>query len=265
MKKALFLRYGIVAYIIFLATFCYAIGFVSSLWVPKHIDSVPRSPLGYAMMVNAALLTLFAVQHSVMARPAFKTWWTKIIPEPIERSTYVLLASLCLVVLFEYWEPMGGIVWQVESGSVQIFLKAICLFGFAIVLISTFLINHFDLFGLRQAWFSFIGKKYEPLPFRTPFIYKHVRHPLYLGFMVAFWSTPTMTIAHLFFAIMTTAYMLIAIQFEESDLIRQFGARYSDYKNHAPMIIPFVNVSKRANTGESSAVDQRCNAVRNGK
>ena len=252
MKKALFLLYGVVAYIIFFATFCYAIGFVSTIWVPKHIDSVPQSPLGYALMVNAALLTLFALQHSIMARPAFKRWWTKIVPEPIERSTYVLLASLFLILLFEFWQPMGGVIWQVESAPVQLFLKALCLFGFGIVLVSTFLINHFDLFGLRQVWYYFIGKDYEPLPFKTSFFYNYVRHPLYLGFMIAFWSTPTMTVAHLFFAIMTTAYMLTAIQFEENDLIKQFGAKYREYKKSAPMIIPFVKISKKANIDEAS-------------
>ena len=152
MKKALFLLYGVVAYIIFFATFCYAIGFVSTILVPKHIDSVPQSPLGYALIVNAALLTLFALQHSIMARPAFKRWWTKIVPEPIERSTYVLLASLCLILLFEYWQPMGGVIWQVESELMQLLLKALCLVGFGIVLVSTFLISHFHLFGVSQGF-----------------------------------------------------------------------------------------------------------------
>lgn len=256
-KSALFLLYGLVAYIIFFATFCYAVGFVSSILVPKHIDSLPQSPLGYALIVNAALLTLFALQHSVMARPAFKRWWTKIVPEPIERSTYVLLASLCLILLFKYWQPIGGIIWKVEAEPLQILLKAICLFGFGIVLISTFLINHFDLFGLRQVWYYFIGEKYQALPFRTPFFYKYVRHPLYLGFIIAFWSTPTMTIAHLFFAVMTTAYMLTAIQFEEKDLIKEFGARYKDYKKSAPMIIPFVKISKNIDAETASPAENR--------
>ena len=239
MKKTLFLLYGVVSYVIFFATFCYAVGFVSSLLVPKHIDSVPDSPLGSALLIDAALLALFALQHSIMARPAFKKWWTKFVPEPIERSTYVLLASLCLILLFWYWQPLGGVVWQVESEQAQLILKSLCLFGFGFVLIATFLINHFDLFGLRQVWLYFIGKKYESLPFRTPLFYKYVRHPLYLGFMIAFWSTPTMTVAHLFFAVMTTGYMLIAIQFEENDLVKHFGTTYSDYKRSASMLIPF--------------------------
>jgi protein-S-isoprenylcysteine O-methyltransferase Ste14 len=255
MKKTLFLFYGIVSYIIFFATFCYAVGFVSTLLVPKHIDSIPQSPLSYALMVNAGLLTLFALQHSIMARPAFKKWWTQIVPDPIERSTYVLFASLCLIILFQYWQPMGGIVWQVDSEPVQLFLKLLCLFGFGIVLVSTFLINHFDLFGLRQVWFYFIGRQYEPLPFRTPFFYKYVRHPLYLGFMIAFWSAPTMTIAHLFFAVMTTVYMLTAIRFEENDLIKQFGTRYLEYKKSAPMIIPFGKPAKKASLNSQSPVD----------
>lgn len=252
MKKVAFFLYGVVCYVIFFATFCYAVGFVSALIVPKHIDSPPTTPLGYAFLVNAGLLTLFALQHSVMARPAFKRWWTKFVPEPIERSTYVLLASLCLILLFWYWQPMGGVIWQVESPAVQTFLQAFCLFGFGIVLVSTFLINHFDLFGLRQVWFYLIGKKYEQLPFRTPMFYKYVRHPLYLGFMIAFWATPTMTAAHLFFAIMTTLYMLTAIQFEEHDLVKSFGAKYEEYRRSAPMLIPFTKASRNKKITESS-------------
>jgi len=244
MKKLFFLLYGIIAYLIFFGTFCYAVGFVSSLLVPKHIDSAPESPLGYALLVNAALLGLFAIQHSVMARPAFKRWWTRFVPEPIERSTYVLLASLCLILLFWYWQPMGGLIWNVQSEAIRILLIAISLFGFTIVLVSTFLINHFDLFGLRQVWFYATGKTYTSLPFRTPFFYQYVRHPLYLGFMIAFWSTPTMTVAHLFFAIMTTGYMLVAIQFEEHDLVNHFGSSYSEYKRSLPMLLPFTKRSR---------------------
>jgi methanethiol S-methyltransferase len=244
MKKFIFLVYGVISYVIFFGTFCYAVGFVSSLVVPKHIDSEPQSPLGYALLINAALLSLFALQHSIMARPGFKRWWTKFVPEPIERSTYVLLASLCLLLLFWKWEPMGGIIWQVESETTQIILQSLCLLGFGIVLVSTFLINHFDLFGLRQVWLYFVGKTYEPLPFRTPLFYKYVRHPLYLGFMIAFWATPVMTAAHLFFAIMTTGYMLTAIQFEENDLTKHFGEKYAEYKRSAPMLIPFTKSSK---------------------
>jgi len=249
MKKLFFLVYGITAYVIFFGTFSYAVGFVSALIVPKNIDSKPQSPLGYALMINAALLSVFAIQHSVMARPAFKRWWTKFVPVPIERSTYVLLSSLCLILLFWQWQPIGGIIWQVESETAIIILQSLCLLGFGIVLISTFLINHFDLFGLRQIWLYFMGTAYENLPFRTPFFYKYVRHPLYLGFMIAFWATPRMTAAHLFFAIMTTGYMLTAIQFEESDLVKHFGKKYQDYKRMAPMLIPFTKFSKNKKQG----------------
>jgi protein-S-isoprenylcysteine O-methyltransferase Ste14 len=244
MKKTIFLLYGVVAYLIFFGTFSYAVGFVSTFFVPKHIDSIPAWPLSHALLIDAGFLSLFAIQHSVMARPAFKRWWTKFVPEPIERSTYVLLASICLLLLFWYWQPLGGVIWNVESETTSIILKSLCLIGFGIVLVSTFLINHFDLFGLRQVWFYFIGKKYEALPFRTPLFYKYVRHPLYFGFLIAFWSTPTMTVAHLFFAIMTTGYILTAIQFEENDLVKIFGAKYRDYKRSAPMLIPFTKGSK---------------------
>ncbi|HTF16851.1 MAG TPA: hypothetical protein VK658_02195 [Chryseolinea sp.] len=245
MKKALFLIYGVVAYVIFLGTFLYAIGFVSSLLVPKHIDSVPETPLDHALLINAGLLTLFALQHSIMARPAFKKWWTMFIPEPIERSTYVLFASVCLMLLFFYWQPLGGVIWDVESPALRLALQTFSMTGFTIVLVSTFLINHFDLFGLRQVWLYALGRPYETLPFRTPLFYKYVRHPLYLGFLIAFWSTPTMTVAHLFFAIMTTGYILTAIQLEENDLVKTFGKRYREYKQSAPMIIPFLQRSKR--------------------
>ncbi len=250
MKKSIFLLYGVIAYLIFIVTFCYAVGFVTTLIVPKHIDSQPQAPLGQALLINAALLALFALQHSVMARPAFKRWWTKAVPVPIERSTYVLFASICLILLFRYWEPMGGIIWQVQSETAQTALKAISLLGFVVVFISTWLINHFDLFGLRQVWFYFTGQEYHHLPFRTPVFYKYVRHPLYLGFMIGFWAAPTMTIAHLFFAVMTTAYMLAAIQLEEHDLIKHFGAKYLDYKRIVPMLVPFTR------SGKSKAVER---------
>lgn len=250
MKKFLYLIYGLLAYAIFFGTFCYAVGFVSTLLVPKHIDSDPQSSLGYAFLVNGGLLSLFAMQHSIMARPAFKRWWTNYVPEPIERSTYVLLASLCLLLLFWQWQPMGGLIWKAESETLQIILISVCLFGFGIVLVSTFLINHFDLFGLRQVWLYFSGKAYRPLSFRTPFFYKHVRHPLYLGFMIAFWATPVMTAAHLFFAIMTTAYMLVAIQLEERDLVTHHGTTYESYRRTAPMLIPFTKGSKKRKAGK---------------
>lgn len=247
MKRVIFLTYGVIAYLIFLGTFCYAVGFVSMLFVPKHLDSEPQSSLLTALLVNGGLLSLFALQHSVMARPAFKKWWTQFVPEPVERSTFVLLASLCLLLLFWQWQPIGGVVWRVESETSKMFLQSLCLLGFGIVLIATFLINHFDLFGLRQVWLYFKGMSYVHIPFRTPLFYKYVRHPLYLGFIIAFWATPTMTIAHLFFAVMTTAYMLTAIQLEEKDLMKQFGNDYHNYKLSSPMLIPFTNFFKNKN------------------
>lgn len=250
MKKVLVLTYGVVAYVIFLATFLYAIGFVSSLLVPKHIDSIPEIPLNNALLINAGLLTLFALQHSIMARPGFKKWWSMFVPEPIERSTYVLFASICLILLFYYWQPLGGVIWDVESPALRLGLQTLSMVGFTIVLVSTFLINHFDLFGLRQVWLYAMGRPYEHLPFRTPLFYKYVRHPLYFGFLIAFWSTPTMTVAHLFFAIMTTGYILTAIQLEENDLIKTFGNRYRDYRRSAPMIIPFLRSRQKTSAME---------------
>jgi methanethiol S-methyltransferase len=240
MKRFFFLTYGIIAYIISVGSIAYIVGFVSGLIVPKHIDSERGSALGWTLLIDGALISLFALQHSIMARPAFKRRWTKIIPEPIERSTYTLCSSLCLLLLFWLWQPLGGIVWQVESETLRIVLLSLCLLGFAIVLISTFLINHFDLFGLRQVWLYFAGKKYEHLPFRTPLFYKHVRHPLYLGFIIAFWATPTMTAIHFFFATIMTCYILIAIKFEEDDLMKHLGAKYENYKRSTPMLIPFT-------------------------
>lgn len=256
MKKIVFLLYGVISYVVFFATFCYSIGFVTGFIVPKNINSIPDSPLGSAFLINAGLLSLFALQHSIMARPAFKRWWTNFVPEPIERSTYVLLSSLCLLLLFWFWQPMGGIIWHTESEVAQIALQSLSLFGFGIVLVSTFLINHFDLFGLKQVWVHLTGEKYDQPPFSTPLFYKYVRHPLYLGFIIAFWSTPTMTAAHLFFAIMTTGYILTAIQFEENDLVKHFGSTYNQYKRSAPMLIPFTKFRKRRKATSDPLVEE---------
>lgn len=240
MKKAFVLLYGVIAYFAFFGTILYAIGFVGNLIVPKTIDGPPQIPLIQAILINASLLLLFALQHSIMARPAFKSWWTKIIPEAMERSTFVLLASLCLMLMMWQWQPLGGTIWSVKNEVARVILIAVSLFGWAIVFISTFMINHFDLFGLRQVWFYARGKKYEPLKFRIPLFYRFVRHPLYLGFLIAFWSTPEMTITHLFFAVVTTGYILTAIRFEEKDLITHFGERYLNYRSWVPKIIPFT-------------------------
>jgi protein-S-isoprenylcysteine O-methyltransferase Ste14 len=239
MKKILSLVFALISYLAFFGTILYAIGFTGNLVVPKTIDSAPEVPLVPAITVNASLLILFALQHSLMARPAFKQVWTRIVPVHLERSIYVLLASLCLMLLMWQWQPIGGVVWSTTNETVQTVLLVSYLLGWSLVFISTFLINHFDLFGLRQAWLYAMGKPYRQLPFRIPALYKMVRHPLYLGFLIAFWSTPVMTIAHLLFALLTTGYILTAIQFEEKDLINEFGNQYSDYKKSVPMILPF--------------------------
>ena len=243
MKRILFLLYGIISYFIFFGTFLYAIGFVGNLFVPKSIDGANTMPVAKAILINASLLLVFALQHSIMARPAFKRWWTRFIPEPVERSTYVLLASLCLLLMMWQWQPIGGVVWSIETGMFKTVLLGTYAFGWGLVLLSTFLINHFDLFGLRQTWLYFTGRQYIPLPFRTPLFYRFVRHPLYLGFLIAFWSTPVMTVAHFLFAILTTAYVLTAIVFEEKDLVSQFGESYVEYKKNSSRIIPFLKLN----------------------
>lgn len=237
MKRALVFIYGVICYAIFFGTFLYAIGFIGNLFVPKSIDSAPQGPLGQALLINTLLLGIFAIQHSVMARPTFKRWWTRIVPKPMERSTYVLFSSLALIALFAFWQPMGGVVWNVQNPIGQAILFGLFACGWLLVLISTFLINHFDLFGLRQVWLYLRGKEYTPLEFGTPGLYKHVRHPLYVGWFLAFWAVPTMTMAHLLFAVLTTAYILIAIQLEERNLAEDHP-EYVEYRKQVPMLIP---------------------------
>jgi len=238
MQRLCVLSFGVVSYVAFLGALLYAIGFVGNFGVPRSIDSAPSGSIGVALLVNTALLTVFALQHSVMARPAFKRWWTRFVPEPIERSTYVLLASLALSLMYWQWQPMGGIVWNVESTLGRVVLYSLFAVGWLTVLAATFLINHFDLFGLRQVWLHWRGKHYTNLPFRTPGLYRFVRHPLYVGFLMGFWATPTMTAAHLLFALVTTAYILVAIQFEERDLVTILGEDYAEYRRRVPMLIP---------------------------
>jgi len=237
MKRFITLIYGISCYALFFATFLYAIGFVGNLIVPKSIDSVPTVSLSTALFINTLLLTVFALQHSIMARQFFKRAWTKIVPEEAERSTYVLFSSLALILLFTLWEPMGGVIWDIDNTMARNALHITYGFGWALVLASTFAIDHFDLFGLRQTWRFARGVDYEPPVFKQPILYRIVRHPLYVGWIVVFWATPTMTIAHLFFAVVTTLYILIAIQLEEHDL-KSAHPEYEEYKRRVPMLIP---------------------------
>lgn len=232
------LLYGVISYAIFFGTFLYAIGFVGNLIVPRAIDGEPVLAFWPALLINALLLGIFAVQHSVMARPTFKAMWTRIVPQPAERSTYVLFSSIALIAVFYFWQPMGGVIWNVENQIGSAILYAGFFFGWALVLVSTFLINHFDLFGLRQVWLYFLGKPYTFLRFKTPGPYKIVRHPLYLGWLFAFWCTPTMTAAHLVFAVLTTSYILVAIQLEERNLVQYHGEAYASYRKRVPMILP---------------------------
>lgn len=231
--------YGVICYLIFFGTFLYAIGFVGNLVTPKAIDSGPQGPLGEALLVDALLLCLFAVQHSLMARPWFKRAWTRVVPEPAERSTYVLFSSLALILLFWQWRPMGGVIWDLEGEGARLAVYAVYFFGWALLLFSTILIDHFDLFGLKQVWLQLRGRKYHSSAFVTPGLYRLVRHPIYLSWALIFWAAPRMTVAHLVFAVATTAYMLVAIQFEERDLIRFYGDAYRRYREQTPMILPW--------------------------
>lgn len=243
LKRLLVFLYGLTCYAVFFATFLYALGFVGNLFVPRSIDGPPSGNLFTSLSIDVALLLLFAIQHSVMARPAFKHWFTRIIPEPAERSTYVLASSLALIALFAFWRPLGGTVWSVQEPAAVAVLYALFGFGWLLVLVSTFLINHFDLFGLRQVWFYLNATPYRPIGFRTPGPYRLVRHPLYVGWLFAFWATPTMTVTHLLFAVATTGYILIAIQLEEHDLMQSLGDAYREYRLRVPMLIPFARGS----------------------
>lgn len=239
MGRMLALVYGVVSYLIFFVTFLYAIGFVGNLFVPKSIDTgPPAATLTRAIIMNLILLSIFAVQHSVMARPAFKKWWTKFVPHAVERSTYVLLSSLALILLFWQWRPMTDVIWNIETPALEYVIWALFLLGWGMVLLSTYLINHFDLFGLRQVYLYSKSVDYTEVGFKEVLLYKVVRHPLLLGFIIAFWATPHMTTGHLLFAAVTTIYMLVAIQLEERDNLKTHGAQFEDYQKRVPMIVP---------------------------
>jgi protein-S-isoprenylcysteine O-methyltransferase Ste14 len=237
-RRALYFAYGSFAYLLFLATFLYAVAFVGGFAVPTTLDGPATTDVAMALLIDVALLGVFAVQHSVMARPWFKRWWTQIVPWAIERSTYVLFASLALDLLFWQWRPLGGIVWTVDQPAIRAVVWAVFAWGWLQVLVMTFYINHFDLFGLRQVWLHLLGRQYTRVAFVTPAPYRFVRHPLYLGFLLAFWAAPTMTVAHLVFAAATTAYIVLAIQFEEHDLSREHGPAYQAYRRQVPMLLP---------------------------
>jgi len=238
MGRLFALVYGLVSYVFFLIAFLYAIGFVWNFLVPKGIDGGTAEPFLISLLINLALLGLFAVQHSVMARPGFKEKWTKIVPKPVERSTYVLLASLILLLLYWQWRPMPEPIWNVENTAGVYFLWILSASGFLLVLLATFAINHFDLFGLRQVFIYFKRKEYTDLILKTSLFYKFIRHPIMLGFIIAFWATPQMSVGHLIFAIGTTGYIFIGIFFEERDLLKHLGENYRRYRERTPMILP---------------------------
>ena len=240
MGRALAFVYGLVAYLVFFGTILYAIGFVTGFAVPKTIDTGMVVPLAEAVIVNLLLMTVFAVQHSVMARKQFKEWWTQYVPKPVERSTYVLLASLALVLLYWQWRPIPTVLWHVADPTVALAITGVSMLGWVMVFTSTFLINHFELFGLHQVANNLVGRGMPAVRFKTPVLYKVVRHPIYLGFIIAFWVAPTMTIGHALFAAVTTAYIFVGIFLEERDLVDLFGDEYRRYRRRVAIIVPFM-------------------------
>ena len=244
MSRILFLVYGVASYVAFLASFLYAVGFVGDILVPKSIDSGPEGSPWSAALIDTSLLLLFAVPHSIMARPSFKQWWTRFVPPPIERSTYVLVSSLTLAFLFWQWRAISPVVWHLANPFGRLFIHALFWIGWGVVLVSTFLIDHFDLFGLRQVWLQATGRPYTHVGFRALGFYYYVRHPIMLGFLVAFWAAPTMTVGHLLFAGATTAYILIALQLEERDLLGFHGEQYRTYRQEVGMLLPLARIRR---------------------
>ena len=241
MNRIIAFAYGTFSYLIVLATFVYAIAFLGNLGLDRTIDGEATAPFAQALMINMLLLGVFAAQHSVMARPAFKRWWTQFVPKPVERSTYDLFSSAAVLLLFHFWQPMGGVIWDVQEQIFRGIMYGLYAGGWLLLLIATFLLNHFDLFGMRQVWLYLKGQPYQPLTFSTPGLYRYVRHPLYVGWLFTFWATPTMTAAHLVFALATTAYILLAIRWEERDLLEAHGSAYEEYRRTVPMLVPALS------------------------
>jgi protein-S-isoprenylcysteine O-methyltransferase Ste14 len=242
MGRMLIFFYGIVSYSVFFSSFLYSIGFLGNQIVTKSIDSGVPASFGQAIMTNVLLLGLFGVQHSVMARGGFKRWWTRFVPEPVERSTYVFLSGLVFFLLFWQWRPMTDMVWYIETPSVRTILTAFSWFGWALVVIGSFLVNHFDLFGLRQVYLHLKGQEYTHVGFKAPALYKYVRHPIMLGYVIAFWSTPHMTVGHLIFTVTMTVYILIGVRLEERDLLSVHGAAYEKYQQQVSMLLPVPKI-----------------------
>jgi protein-S-isoprenylcysteine O-methyltransferase Ste14 len=257
MRRRLFFIYGATAYVLFLGIYAYMAGFLGNFWVPKSIDSATGEPVAAAVLINLALLALFGVQHSVMARPAFKRIWTRIIPEPIERSTYVMASNAVTILLMWQWRSIDQVVWHVEQPVVRAAIWSVFAAGWLLVPTVTMMIHHFDLFGMRQVWLHLRGRDNESLEFRSPLLYKHVRHPLYIGWMIFFWATPTMTAGHLLFAGVLTGYMVLAVRFEERDLVAHFGEKYEAYRRQVPMFIPRSNTIMKPTSQRALSLDSQ--------
>lgn len=255
MKRTLFLLYGVTCYFCFFGTFLYLIGFVENFLVPKSIDTGEVVPLSQALLINTLLVALLGVQHSTMARPGFKAWWTRMIPKPIERSTYVLITSALFCLIFWQWRPIPTVIWQVDHSTIRTLLIAVSVMGWGIALYASFLIDHFDLFGLRQVWLYFRGRPYVHPPFKRPPLYRLVRNPLMLGFLIAFWFTPDMTSGHLLFCLLFTTYILIGVSFEERDIERILGEDYRRYRAQTPMLLPRPRRRSLADSRASATSD----------